>query len=103
MPRTTQKIYAKIEYPKREYMLEITGEEIAKFLNNKDGKLAEWWMSKLSTSKNSKESLKVNYWGVLISPIPGTNEQKYWIDFLPLRQSEHWQGKHLRLLVKLVG
>lgn len=93
----------KSNIPKEDIMLEITGEEITKFLNSKEGKLAEWWMGKLSTSKNSKEALKINHWGVLISPILGTNEQKYWIDFLPLRQSEHWQGKHLRLLVRLVG
>lgn len=83
-------------------MLEITGKDIVKFLITKDGKLAEWWLNKMVATKSHEEAIKIKHWGILISPVLGTNEQKYWIDFLPLRQAHHWQGKYLRVLVRLL-
>lgn len=86
-------------------MITITSKDIFDFLNSNEGKLAEWWWSKLDLRSRQHIALARSIqWDVKISKAVDLGDRYYWMEISTKKeQAKEIIGDNSALLVKLIS
>jgi|GEM_PF-6164268 len=84
-------------------MITITSKDIFEFLDKNEGRLAEWWWSKLELKTQQHIALARSIsWDVKISKAVDLGDQYYWLEvFTKKDQAKEILGQDNALLIKL--
>lgn len=86
-------------------MITLTSKDIFDFLNSNEGRLAEWWWSKLQLKTQQHIALARSIdWDVKISKAVDLGNQYYWLEvFTKKEQAKEIISKDNSLLIKLTS